>query len=420
MSADVLAPAAPETPAGAAGPAAPRRLRSRLRPRDVVAVGTIGLRAKRVRTLLTALGIAIGIGAMVSVVGISASSRADLLAQLDDLGTNLLQVQAGQTLFGEDSALPVAAPDMIRRIGPVTSAAATRTVDGATVRRTDLIPPDRTAGIAVVAIEPNLLETVGGSVAEGTFLNDATATVPAVVLGSEAASRLGFDNLAGDPLVYLGGQWFRVVGILDPVPLGPDIDRSALIGYPIAQELFGIDESASTVRVRTDPDQVEEVRAVLGATANPEAPDEVEVTRPSDALAAKARADETLTALLLGLGAVALVVGGVGIANVMVISVLERRAEIGVRRALGATRRHIAAQFLVESVMLAGLGGALGIALGAATTALYADARGWRLAIPLAGLAGGVAASLVVGALAGLYPAARASRLAPADAVRAE
>jgi putative ABC transport system permease protein len=420
MSADVLAPAAPETPTGAAGPAAQRRLRSRLRPRDVVAVGTIGLRAKRVRTLLTALGIAIGIGAMVSVVGISASSRADLLAQLDDLGTNLLQVQAGQTLFGEDSALPVTAPDMIRRIGPVTSAAATRTVDGATVRRTDLIPPDRTAGIAVVATEPNLLETVGGSVAEGTFLNDATATVPAVVLGSEAASRLGFDDLAGDPLVYLGGQWFRVVGILDPVPLGPDIDRSALIGYPIAQELFGIDESASTVRVRTDADQVEEVRAVLGATANPEAPDEVEVTRPSDALAAKARADETLTALLLGLGAVALVVGGVGIANVMVISVLERRAEIGVRRALGATRRHIAAQFLVESVMLAGLGGALGIAVGAATTALYADARGWRLAIPLAGLAGGVAASLVVGALAGLYPAARASRLAPAEAVRSE
>jgi putative ABC transport system permease protein len=211
-----------------------------------------------------------------------------------------------------------------------------------------------------------------------------------------------------------------VVGILDPVPLGPDIDRSALVGFPVAQELFGIDESASTVRVRTDPDQVEEVRSVLGATANPEAPDEVDVTRPSDALAAKARADETLTALLLGLGAVALVVGGVGIANVMVISVLERRAEIGVRRALGATRRHIAAQFLVESVMLAGLGGALGIALGAATTALYADARGWRLAIPLAGLAGGVAASLVVGALAGLYPAARASRLAPAEAVRSE
>jgi len=422
MSADVMAPPAPGAPAGngAAPPAVPVRLRSRLRPRDVVAVGTIGLRAKRVRTLLTALGIAIGIGAMVSVVGISASSRADLLAELDDLGTNLLQVQPGQSVFGDDAELPVTAPDMIRRIGPVTSASATRTVDGVTVRRTDLIPAEESGGIAVVATEPNLLETVGGSMASGTFLNDATATVPAVVLGSETAIRLGLDDLAGDPLVYIGGHWFPVIGILDPVPLGPDIDRSALIGYPVGESLFGIDESASTVRVRTDPDQVEDVRAVLGATANPEAPEQVEVTRPSDALAAKAKADETLTALLLGLGAVALVVGGVGIANVMVISVLERRAEIGVRRALGATRRHIAAQFLVESVMLAGLGGALGIALGAATTALYADSRGWRLAIPLAGLAGGVAASLVVGALAGLYPAARASRLAPAEAVRSE
>ena len=405
-----------DTPsAGRAG-----RLRTRLRAGDVLSVGTVGLRAKRVRTLLTALGIAIGIAAMVAVVGISASSRADLLAELDELGTNLLQVQPGQSMFGDASELPVTAPDMIRRIGPVTSATATRTVDGATVRRSDLIPADRTGGLAVVATEPNLLDTVGGTVDEGTFLNDATATVPAVVLGSEAAARLGIHDLTGDPLVFVEGQWFPVVGILDPVPLGPDLDRSALIGYPVAQDLFGIDESASTVRVRTDPDQVQAVRAVLGATASPEAPDEVEVTRPSDALAAKARADETLTALLLGLGGVALVVGGVGIANVMVISVLERRAEIGVRRALGATRRHVRWQFLVESVLLAGLGGTMGVALGAVTTAVYADARGWRLAIPVAGLAGGVGASLLVGAVAGLYPAARASRLAPAEAVRAE
>jgi putative ABC transport system permease protein len=300
----------------------------------------------------------------------------------------------------------------------VTSAAATRTVSGVTVRRTDRIPAEQTGGIAVVATEPNLLATLAGTVGTGTFLNAATATEPAVVLGSEAAARLGIDGLAGDPLVYLGGQWFAVVGILDTVPLAPDIDRSALVGYPVAERLFGIDTAPSTVRVRTDPDQVTQVRAVLAATANPEAPEEVDVTRPSDALAAKAQADDTLTALLLGLGAVALVVGGVGIANVMVISVLERRAEIGVRRALGATRRHVRLQFMVESVLLAGMGGVLGVVLGAATTAVYADARGWRLAVPLAGLAGGVAASLVVGAVAGLYPAGRASRLAPADAVR--
>jgi putative ABC transport system permease protein len=394
--------------------------RTRVRAGDVLGLGTVGLRAKRSRTLLTSLGIAIGIAAMVAVVGISASSRADLLAQLDELGTNLLQVQPGSDMFGEESTLPTAAPDMIRRIGPVESAAATRSVDGASVRRTDMIPTEETNGIATVATEPTLLDTLGGTLAEGTFLNDATATVPAVVLGSETAERLGIDDLDGDPMVLVGDEWFRVIGILDAVPLAPDIDRSALIGYPIAMQLFDIDEAPSTVRVRTDPDHVEEVRDVLASTANPTEPSEVEVTRPSDALEARAKADDTLTALLVGLGAVALVVGGVGIANVMVISVLERRAEIGVRRALGATRRHVRLQFLVEAVLLAALGGVIGIAGGSVITGIYADMRNWRLAVPLTGLAGGVAASLAVGAVAGLYPASRASRLAPAEAVRSE
>ncbi len=404
--------------AEAPGDAGPGIERARLRFADALWLGTIGLRARRLRTLLTSLGVAIGIAAMVAVVGISASSRADLLAELDRLGTNLLQVAPGSDPFGEEATLPTAAPAMIRRIGPVESAAATRNVDGVSVRRTDRIPEERTSGINVVATEPTLLETVGGTVADGAFLNEATATQPAVVLGSEAATRLGIDDLRGDPLVDIGGQWFRVVGILDKVPLGPDIDRAALVGYPAAQELFGIDEAPSAVRVRVDPDQVEAVRSVLGATANPESPDEVSVTRPSDALAAKAQADDTLTALLVGLGAVALLVGGVGIANVMVISVLERRAEVGVRRALGATRRHVAAQFLVESVLLAFLGGVLGLAIGTAVTAGYAHARDWTLAVPVGGLLAGVGASLLVGAVAGLYPAARASRLAPAEAVR--
>jgi len=393
---------------------------TRLRPRDIVGQGLVGLRSKRTRTLLTAVGITIGIAAMVSVVGISSSSRADLLAEIDALGTNLLQVQPGNDMFGEESELPVSAPDMIRRIPAVESASATRSVGDATVRRSDLISEDETGGIAVLATEANLLDTLDGTLAAGTFLNDATGAYPSVVLGSVAAERLGIDDLSGDPAVFLGGSWFRVIGILDPAPLAPDIDRSALIGYQVAQERFGIDEAPSSVRVRTDPDHTEAVWDVLAATANPEEPSEVGVTRPSDALEAKAQADEALTALLLGLGAVALLVGGVGIANVMVISVLERRAEIGVRRALGATRRHIRLQFLVESMLLAGLGGATGVALGAAITAGYARSQDWMFSVPQAALLGGVVASLAVGAIAGLYPAARASRLAPAEAVRAD
>ena len=400
--------------------AVPVQLRHRLRFADVIAVGTIGLRVKRVRTALTALGIAIGISAMVAVVGISSSSRADLLAELDRLGTNHLEVEPGSDMFGEASQLPTTAPAMIRRLRGVESASATRQVDDTTVRRTDRIPEEETGGLAVIATESTLLDTLGGSVADGAFLNAATATQPAAVLGSKAAERLGFADLDGDPLVYVGGHWFAVAGILDPVPLAPDVDRSVMIGYDVAQRLFDIDAAASTVRIRTDPDMTDDVAALLGATANPEAPNEVEVTQPTDALAAKAKVNESLTALLLGLGAVALLVGGVGIANVMVISVLERRTEIGVRRALGATRRHIRLQFLVESMMLAALGGAAGVAIGAAITKAYADNRGWTFTVPLAGLLGGIAVSLVIGALAGLYPAVRASRLAPAEAVRAE
>lgn len=385
--------------------------------RDVLPTGSLGLRTKRMRSILTALGIAIGIGAMVSVVGISSSSRADVLAQIDSLGTNLLQVAPGQTVFGQDTQLPVEAPAMIRRIGPLQSAAATRTV-ATTVRRNDKVDIEETGGIAVVATEPQLLSTVGAKLKTGRFLNSATTRYPAVVLGATAAARLGVDSLAGQPLVDVGGHWFEVVGILDPVPLGPDIDRSALIGYDVAKRLFGINDSASTVRVRTNPTQVEAVRAVLAATANPQAPGNVTVTRPSDALAARATTDQALTALLLALGGVALLVGGVGIANVMVIAVLERRTEIGLRRALGATRREVRLQFLVEAVLLSAMGGVAGIVIGAGITIGYASVRGWVISVPLLTLAAAVGVSFVVGAVAGLYPASRAARLVPAEAIQ--
>jgi len=388
-----------------------------MRRRDIVSTGAIGLRAKPIRSLLSALGIAIGIAAMVSVVGISTSSKADVLAQLDRLGTNLLQVQPGRDMFGQNTELPIDAQAMIRRITGVESAAATRTVP-TTVRRTDQISSQISGGIAVVATEPQLLTTLGASLATGRFLDDAIAKYPAVVLGSEAANRLGIHSLDGQPIVDIGGNWFEVVGILDPVPLAADIDRAVLIGYDVARQLFGIDEAASTVRVRTEPDAVNVVQTVLAATTNPQKPSNVSVTRPSDALAAKASVDKALTALLLGLGSVALIVGGVGIANVMVISVLERRSEIGLRRALGATKGNVRGQFLVESVLLSFCGGVAGVAIGAAITGGYAQARDWTLSIPVSTLAAGVGASLVLGALVGLYPAGRAARLAPADAIK--
>jgi putative ABC transport system permease protein len=388
---------------------------SRLRPSDLVGVAGAGLRTRRLRAALSALGIAIGIAAMVAVLGISESSRADLLAQLDTLGTNLLRVTPGETFFGADAKLPEESLGMLARVGPVEQVAATGNTD-ASVRRSDLIPEAETGGISVLAADPKLLGTLGGELADGRFLNRATARYPTVVLGAKAAERLGIGRAGGQ--VWLGNRWFTVIGILRPVTLAPEVDRAAMVGFPAAEALLGSEGSPGTVYVRTDPDQVEAVREVLPASANPENPNEVRVSRPSDALAAKAAAKTAFTSLLLGLGAVALLVGGVGIANVMVISVLERRSEIGLRRALGATKGNVGVQFLAESLLLALVGGLAGVVLGAAVTAAYAASRSWSVVVPAPAMAGGLAAALAIGAVAGLYPALRAARLAPTEALR--
>ncbi len=384
---------------------------------ELLRAAVAGLRARRLRSLLSAAGVAIGIAAMVAVLGVSSSSRADLLAQLDALGTNLLRVSPGQSFLGDESELPESARGTISRLGGVERAAAVRGVREATVRRTPFIPEAETGGIGVLAADAGLAETVAAKLRRGRFLDAATARYPAVVLGADAARRLGVERIG--TRVWIGGRWFSVVGILEPVTLASGLDEAAIVGFDVAERLFGTDRSASTIYVRTDPDAVGRVRLLLGAAANHEHPEEVEVSRPSDALEARAAADGAFTSLLLGLGAVALLVGGVGIANVMVVAVLERRSEIGLRRALGARRRHVGLQFLAEAVLLAGAGGVAGVLLGSAVTAAYASGQGWSVAVPPAALAGGVAAAVLIGAAAGLLPALRAARLAPAEALRA-
>jgi putative ABC transport system permease protein len=397
----------------------PHRLtRSRMHAADVGRTASVGLRTRKLRAALSALGIMIGIAAMVGVLGLSESSKSDLLAQLDRLGTNLLTVQAGTGIGVGSGELPADAAAMVARIGPVETTSTISDVDDARVYRNDFIPSGQTSGISVHAVDINLLETLAGSMAQGRFLDEATAALPTTVLGSVAAERLGVTEVTGDQLVWLGGQWFTVIGVLDQFELNPDLDRAALVGPEAAEVFLDNDGIPSSVLVRTNPEFIDDVRAVLPATANPEFPEEVEVDRPSDALEAKEAADDAFTALFLGLGAVALLVGGVGIANVMVISVLERRAEIGLRRALGATRRHVALQFLGEALLLAGIGGIGGVGLGVLVTRLYADIKEWDALIPPIAMFGGIAAAVIIGAVAGLYPAIRAARMSPTEALR--
>jgi putative ABC transport system permease protein len=391
---------------------------ARLRPRDVVRVGGAGLRARPLRVFLSALGIAIGIAAMLGVVGISASSQEDLNRQLEALGTNLLTVSPGQTLFGEASHLPAEAEGMIGQIGPVTAVTATGTTP-ARVYRNDHIPEAQTSSVSVTAARLDLVEDVGATVVSGAWLNEATHRYPATVLGAKAADRLGVVQAGPDQRVWLGGQWFTVVGVLAPAPLAPELDTAALVGWPVAEKRLGFDGYATTIYTRAQEQYVAAVRDVLAATANPETPNEVEVSRPSDVLAAKQATDATLNALLLGLGGVALLVGGVGVANTMVISVLERRAEIGLRRSLGATRGQIRVQFLAESLLLSAIGGVGGVLLGIGVTAAYASLQSWPAVVPVWAMLGGVLATLVIGGIAGFYPAVRAARMSPTEALAA-
>ena len=392
--------------------------RSRLRPRDTVRVAFSGLRARPLRAVLSALGIAVGIAAMVAVVGISASSREQVNQQLDALGTNLLTVAPSQSFVGE-AQLPPEAVDMVARLGEVDSVSAVGVVPDAAVYRTDEIDPNQTNAIAISAARTDLLDTVSATVASGRWLDDVLGAFPVVVLGADAAELLGVSRTDGDVQVWLGGEWFTVAGVLDPVPLAPELDTSALIGWPVAESVLGFDGAPTTVYQRVAGGAIDEVRAALPATVDPAAPEEVAVSRPSDALAAQAATDETLTTLLLALGGVALLVGGIGVANTMVIAVLERRSEVGLRRALGATRAHIRRQFLGESVLLAALGGGGGALLGGAATAAFASSRDWPFALPVWVLAGAAGATVVVGALAGAYPAARAARMPPTAALSA-
>ena len=217
--------------------------------------------------------------------------------------------------------------------------------------------------------------------------------------------------------IWLDNEWFYVAGILKPAILAPAVDSSVLVGFAAAEHYLGFDGHPSTIYVRAKTSQVNTVYGLLAATANPQNPSEVDVSLPSTALVAQADAQGAFDGLFVGLGAVALLVGAIGVANIMIISVLERRSEIGLRRALGATRGHILGQFLAESILIALFGGTIGVGAGTLSTAVYTAAKHEVIVIPTLAWAGGMGAAIIIGAVAGLWPAMRAARMSPTEAL---
>jgi putative ABC transport system permease protein len=390
--------------------------RSRLRFADLLSTSTLGLRSRRLRALLSGLGIAIGIASIVAVLGITRSSQSDLLAKIDALGTNLLTAVSSDGPDGEEQQLPVTAPSMIRQIPGVWSVAPTAQLVNSNVLLNDRVPSGQTGGRSVRACDAALLPTLTGSLLTGRFLDKGP--YPTTVLGYEAATTLGIRDVGPATRVWLGEHWFTVVGIVKPMPFAPELDRSALVSFAAATKLLDYDGHPSRIYLRADPERVTDVLDVLPATASPVDPNRITANRPSEALVAQLQVKQAGGVLILGLGAIALLVGAIGIANVMVISVLERRSEIGLRRALGAAHPHIAAQFLTESLILSTLGGIAGLMMGIAVTTFVARDRGWTVLIPAQALWGGLLVAVAAGALAGLYPALRAARVPPTDALR--
>ena len=391
--------------------------KNKLRTRDLFFVAVYGVKARKGRAALTSIGIGIGIAAIVAVSGIAASGSADLLSTLESLGTNLVKASPQAGFFGTQEELPEGVIGMVERIGPVEEVTSTTQTD-LLVRRSNFISELEGGGISTIVTSSELLNVIGGKLSEGRFITDGLSDLPVTVLGSVTAKRLGITNLSKPTKILIDDEWFGVIGIVEELKIHPDLDRSVFIGYGAAKKLFDINEEPTTIYLRANPTFIEDVVEVIAPSMNPENPDQVEVSRPSDALEAQQAVEASFTNLLLGLGSVALLVGGVAIANVMVMSVLERRMEIGVRRSIGATRREIRYQFLLESIVLSGIGGLVGVMLGSLITLAYTNYTNIVFSIPVWQILGAVVLALLIGAISGVYPAIKASKIQPAEAVR--
>ena len=394
-----------------------KRKRTRLSVLDTLATATLGPRGRPLRAVLSALGVAIGIASLVAVLGIPACFQAEAQAEFDAWGANMVIAQPATDRYTqEQTPLPESAPAMVSRIWSVKSTFSVRYVQDARAYRTDKMPEGQSQGLSVVIGDGDPLGTLSTAMASGRWFDDASAQLPTVVLGSNAAILLG----AGvDQRVWIGDSWWAVIGVLDPVPgFAAQLNSSTFLAPGWAEKQWP-NLPIGQILANAYPGKVNAVTSVMAATVNPAKPTGVDVSQPTSYGMAQDFFLSMFANLALGLGGISLLVGGIGIANTMVVSVMERRGEIGVRRALGARTGQIGLQFVLEAGFIGLFGGVMGVGLGTYAVFCFAAYNAIQFAIPVWVLAAGPGLSILVGMLAGLYPSLKAARQSPTVTLRA-
>jgi putative ABC transport system permease protein len=386
---------------------------------DLLGVAAAGLAARKVRMALVIVGPMLGVAVIVGIIGLSESARGEVRQSLRDLGTNLLVIDAGRA--SPDRQLTPESLDRVSRVSTVEQASQVTYVPNVRVTAAPLIGEKADPlPVEVRATRSSLGAVLGLELAQGRFLNtfDEQPGIQSVVLGADAARRLAVEP--GEPrTIFLNNKLFAVVGVLQKSRLLREVNSGAFVTYPTARDLFGGADEPSQLYVRVQDGTTQASADTLAAAISYDDFQAQQLVRvPSQLLEAQARVDATFRAIVLGLGGLSLFISGIGIANVMTIAVLQRASEIGIRRALGHTRGVIAAQFLVESLLIGVLGGLLGAAVGALFVMLAANHQDWVLVLRPLPILGAGLISVAVAMLAGIYPALRAARMEPLETLR--
>jgi len=388
--------------------------------RDLLSIAVGGIRARKVRTLLIMLGPVVGVAAMVGAVGLTESAKGDLKARLAELGTNLITAEAGASFGQQNPTLPKSAVSRVKAIESVERASAVAEVKGVvTLPSAAGASYYQTFPVPVLASDDKLPEVLEVPIRSGRWLakSDGANKTRAVVLGGGLADEYGV--LPGEiRTVQLNGIDYGVVGVLDRVPLEPSLDNAAFVTQWAAKHDFATDGAPTKMYVRARPGSTEATSKAIPTAVSLGGSGSVTTKIPSDALEASARADKTLQQTALFAGLLALAVGGLGIANVMSISVIQRSSEIGIRRALGSTRALIALQFLLEALFVGLLGGLVGAVVGVGIVYLVSAIAGWVVVIDYAKMPIWIGLAVGVAAVAGLYPSVKAARLEPLETLR--